>query len=63
LAQVINNYFLNIRGNLNIQFVKNNNFISLLKKYYPYAFPPMQEVPVTEGEIRGIINLMKPKNS
>jgi hypothetical protein len=41
-----------ITGNLNIQAVKDNNPISLLKKHYPYAFPPMQTVPVTEGEIR-----------
>ena len=39
------------------------NSISLLKKHYPYAFPPMQTIPVTEGEIRGIISSMKPKNS
>jgi len=63
VAQVINNYFLNIPGNLNIQAIKNNDFISQLKKHYPYAFPPMQTVPVTEGEIRGIINSLKPKNS
>ena len=35
----------------------------MLETHYPYAFPPMQIVPVTEGEIRGIINKMKPKNS
>jgi hypothetical protein len=63
VTEVINNYFLNIPGNLNIKAVKDNNSISLLKKHYPYAFPPMQTVPVTEGEIRGIINSMKPKNS
>jgi hypothetical protein len=62
-AEVINNYFLNIPGNLNIQAVKDNNSISLLKKHYPYAFPPMQTVPVTEGEIKGVINSMKPQNS
>jgi hypothetical protein len=62
-AEVINNYFLNITGNLNIQAVKDNNPISLLKKHYPYAFPPMQTVPVTEGEIRAIISSVKPKNS
>jgi len=32
VAQVINDYFLNIPGNLNIQAVKNNDFISQLKK-------------------------------
>jgi len=32
VAQVINKYFLNIPGNLNIQAVKNNDFISQLKK-------------------------------
>jgi hypothetical protein len=62
-AEVMNNYFLNITGNLNIQAVKDNNPISLLKKHYPYTIPPMQTVPVTEGEIRGIISSMKPKNS
>jgi len=34
-----------------------------LEKHYPYAFPPIQTVPVTKGEIRGIINSMKPRNS
>jgi hypothetical protein len=53
-AEVINKYFLNITGNLNIQAVKDNNPTSLLQKHYPYAFPPMQTVPVTEGEIGGI---------
>jgi hypothetical protein len=62
-AEVINNYFLNITGNLNIQAVKDNNPISLQKKHYPYTFPPMPTVPVTKGEIRGIINSMKPKTS
>jgi hypothetical protein len=62
-VEVFNNYFLNITGNLNIQAAKDNNPISLLKKHYPYAFPPMPTVPVTEGEIRGIISSMKPKNS
>jgi hypothetical protein len=60
VAEVINNYFLNISGNLNIQTIKDNNSISLLKKHYPYAFSPMQTIPVTEGEIRGIISSMKP---
>jgi hypothetical protein len=33
----------------------HNNPISLLKKYYPFEFPPMQLVPITEEEIRSII--------
>jgi ribosomal protein L33 len=60
VAQVINNYFLNAPRNLNIQMVKDTKSIYLLKKHYPHAFPPMHIVPVTEGEIRGIINSMKP---
>ena len=34
-----------------------------MEKHYPYAFPPIQIVPVMEGEIRGVINSMKPKYS
>ena len=63
MVQDINNYFLNITGNLNLQATKNSNCIPLLEKYYPDKFPPMQTVPVTEGEIRWIINSMKPKIS
>jgi hypothetical protein len=63
VAQDINNYFLNIPGNLNLQATINNDCISLLEKYYPDEFPPMQTVPVPEGEIRCIINSRKPKNS
>ena len=63
VVQDINNYFLNITGNLNLQATKNSNCIPLLEKYYPDKFPPMQTVPVTEGEIRCIINSVKPKIS
>ena len=63
VAQIIKNYYLNIPGNLKIQATKNNDFISLLETHYPYVFPPIQIVPVTEGEKSGIINTMKPKNS
>jgi len=41
----------------------HNNPISLLKKYYPFEFPPMQIVPITEGEIRSVISSLKSKNS
>ena len=35
-AEAFNNYFLNITENLNIYVAKDNNPISLLKKYYPF---------------------------
>jgi hypothetical protein len=35
----------------------------MLKKYYPFEFPPMQIVFFTEGEIRSIISSLKSKNS
>ena len=63
VAQDINNNFLNITGNLNLQATTNNNCISLLEKYYPDKFPSMHNVPVTVEEIRCIINSMKPKIS
>ena len=54
-------------SSLHIGYVHNihdhNNPISLLKKYYPFEFPPMQRVPITEGEIRSIISSLKSKNS
>ena len=62
-AEAFNNYFLNISENLNIYIAKDNNPISLLKRYNPFQFPPMQIVPITEGEIRSIISSPKSKNS
>jgi len=61
-AEAFNNYFLNITEILNIHSTKDNNLISLLKKYYPSEFPPMQAVPITDGEIRSIISSLKSKN-
>jgi hypothetical protein len=54
---------LNITENLNILIAKENNPVSLLKKYYPFEFPPMQKLPITEAEIRSIISSLKSKNS
>jgi hypothetical protein len=50
-------------GNLRIQDGENNNFRFLMENQYPYAFPLMQIVPITEGEVRSRINSMKPKHS
>ena len=61
-AEAFNNYFLNISENLNIYIAKDNNPISLLKRYNPFQFPPMQIVPITEGEI-SIISSLTSKNS
>jgi len=48
---------------INIHIAKDNNPISLLKKYYLFQFPPMQIVPITEEEIRSTIDSLKSKNS
>jgi len=61
-TEAFNNSFLNITENLNIHFAGDNNPISLLKKYYPFEFTPIQIVPITEGEI-GIISSLKSKHS
>ena len=63
VVEAFNYYFLNITENLNMHTAKDNNTISLLKKYYPFKFPPMQIVPITEREIRNIISSLKSKNS
>jgi len=55
-AEAFNNYFFNITENLNILFAKDNNPISLLKKYYTFEFQHMQIVLITEGEMRSIIS-------
>jgi len=39
---------------INIHIAKDDYHIPLLKKYYPFKFPPMQIVPIREGEIRSI---------
>jgi sarcosine oxidase/L-pipecolate oxidase len=62
-AETFNNYFLNITENLNVHFANDNNPISLLKKYHPFQFPPVQIVPITEGEIRSVISSLKSTNS
>ena len=61
-AEAFNNYFLNTSENLNIHIANDNNPTSLLKKRYPFEFPPMQTVPITAGEI-SIISSKKSKNS
>ena len=61
-VEAFNNYFFNITENLNMHVAKDNNPISLLKKY-PFEFPPMQIVPITEAEIRSIISSLKSKLS
>jgi hypothetical protein len=62
-AKAFNKYFLNIKDSLNIHTAKDKNPTSLLKKYYPYEFPPMQIDPITEGYIKSIISFLKSKNS
>jgi hypothetical protein len=62
-AGAFNNYFLNITENLNVQSVKNNSPISFLRDSYPSGFPPMNIIPVTEAEIKIIINSLKAKDS
>jgi len=46
----------------NTHIAKDNNPTSLLKKYYPFEFPPMQIVPITEEKIRSIISSLQSKN-
>ena len=48
---------------INIHIANDNNPTSLLKKYYPSEFPPMQTVPITEEEIRSNISSLRYKNS
>jgi hypothetical protein len=62
-AEAFNNYFLNITVSLNIHIAKDNNPISLLKKYYPFEFPPMPIVLIIEEEIKSSISSLKSKNS
>ena len=61
-TEAFNNYFLNVTENLSIPIAKDNNPISLLKKYYPSEFPPLQIVPITDSEIRSIISSLESKN-
>ena len=63
LAVAFNNHFLNITESLNIHITKDSDPISLLKKSHPTEFPPMQTIPISEGEIKSIINSLKSKNS
>jgi len=42
-AEASNNYFLNITENLNVHIAEDNNPIPLLKKYYPFQFPPKKK--------------------
>jgi len=48
---------------INTHIARDNNPISLLKKYYPFEFQPMQIVHITEEEIRIIISSLQSKNS
>ena len=60
-SEAFNNYFLNITENLKLHIAEDNP-MSLLKKYYPFEFPPMQIVPITEGEIISVISSLMFEN-
>ena len=63
VAVAFNNHFLNITESLNIHITKDSDPISLLKKSHPSVIPPMQTIPISEGEIKSIMNSLKSKNS
>ena len=63
VAVAFNNHFLNITESLNIHIAKDSDPTSLLNKSHPSVIPPMQTIPISEGEIKTIINSLKSENS
>ena len=63
IAVAFNSHFLNITGSLDIHIAKDSDPLSLLKKSHPSVIPPIQTVPISEGDIKSIISSLKSKNS
>ena len=61
-AVAFNKHFFNITKKLNIHIARGKDPISLLQKHYSSAIPSIQNIPITQGEIRSISS-PKPKNS
>jgi len=62
-AGAFNNHFLNITESLIMQNVKDNPPTWFLRDSHPSGFPPMNIIPVTEADIKSIINSLKSQSS
>ncbi|GFG38826.1 hypothetical protein Cfor_11239 [Coptotermes formosanus] len=63
VANAFKNFFLNITENLDINHKGKGDAISFLKDSFPINFPSLKIIPISEPEIRIIINSLKAKNS
>ena len=61
VANAFNNFFLTTSEKLNRYKSEKRDAISFLKDSFPGNFPTINIIPITEAEIKGIINSLKPK--
>jgi hypothetical protein len=63
MANAFNNFFITITEKLNIQQIEKGDAISILKDSFPGNFPSIKIIPITEAEIKSIIDSFKQKKS
>jgi hypothetical protein len=61
VANIFNTFFLTTSEQLNTHKFEKRNVISFLKDSFPGNFPKI--IPITEAEIKSIINSLKPNKS
>ena len=61
IAKAFSSYFINITENLHNNSITIDNALQSLKKFYPENTPIMKPIPVTEIEVRDIVNSLKSK--
>ena len=61
MANAFNNFFITITEKLNIQQIEKGDAISILKDSFPGNFPSIKIIPITEAEVKNIIDSFKPK--
>ena len=63
VAVAFSNHFLNAIEGLNTHIAGDSDPVALLRKSHPSEIPTMQTVPISEGEIKSIINSLNSKIS
>ena len=62
VAVAFNNHFLNVAEGLNTHIARDSDPVALLRKSHPSEISTTQTVPISEGEIKSIINSLNSKN-
>jgi len=59
MANCLINFFITITEKLNIQQIEKRDVITILKDSFPRNFPWIKMVPITEAEMKSVIQSLK----